>query len=120
MQIAEISFADKIAYNIKADDTKKYILDQLEEKYNLKIITKHHEKFDPKLMHIINNNPHLLSARSNGNPYFLHMLKYNYNNYCIFIDKKIQQGYYFPRMIICNFHFGDDIFEDTIFDGEMV
>ena len=120
MQIAEISFADKVAYNIKADDTKKYILDQLEEKYNLKIITKHHEKFDPKLMHIINNNPHLLCARSNGNPYFLHMLKYNYNNYCIFIDKKIQQGYYFPRMIICNFHFDDDIFEDTIFDGEMV
>lgn len=120
MQIAEISFADKIAYNIKADDTKRYILDELEKKYMLKIITKHHERFDSKLMPIINNNPHLICARSNGNPYFLHMLRYNYTNYCIFIDKKIQQGYYYPRMIICNFHFTDAIFDDTIFEGEMV
>lgn len=120
MQIAEISFADKIAYNIKADDTKRYILDELEKKYMLKIITKHHERFDEKLMPMINNNPHLICARSNGNPYFLHMLRYNYTNYCIFIDKKIQQGYYYPRMIICNFHFAEDIFDDTIFEGEMV
>lgn len=120
MQIAEISFADKIAYNIKADDTKRYILDELEKKYMLKIITKHHERFDEKLMPVINNNPHLICARSNGNPYFLHMLRYNYTNYCIFIDKKIQQGYYYPRMIICNFHFEEKIFDDTIFEGEMV
>lgn len=120
MQIAEISFADKVAYNIKADDTKKYILDQLDKKYNLKIITKHYEKFNEKFMNTVNNNPHMLCARSNGNPYFLHMLKYNFTNYCIFIDKKIQQGYFYPRMIICNFHFDENIFDDTIFDGEMV
>jgi hypothetical protein len=120
MQIAEISFADKVAYNIKADDTKKYILDQLEKKYDLKIITKHHERFEEKLLPLMNNNPHLICARSNGNPYFLHMLKYNFNNYCIFIDKKIQHGYFYPRMIICNFHFAESIFDDTIFEGEMI
>ena len=42
MQIAEISFADKTAFNIKSDDTKKYILDSLEKKYNLKIAIKPH------------------------------------------------------------------------------
>jgi hypothetical protein len=120
MQISDISFADKTAYNIKADDTKKYILDNLEKKYNLKIITKHHECFDEKLMPCINNNPHLVCARSNGNPYFLHMLRYNFVNYCVFIDKKIQQGYFYPRMIICNFHFNDSLFEDSVFEGEMV
>ena len=120
MQISEISFADKIAYNIKADDTKKYILDNLEKRYNLKIISKHHERFDEKFIPSINNNPHLLCAKSNGNPYFLHMLKYNFINYCVFIDKKIQQGYYYPRMIICNFHFADSLFDDTVMEGEMV
>ena len=120
MQISEISFADKVAYNIKADDTKKYILDNLEKRYNLKIISKHHDRFEEKLMHSINNNPHLICAKSNGNPYFLHMLKYNFKNYCVFIDKKIQQGYYYPRMIICNFHFSDSLFDDTVIEGEMV
>lgn len=120
MQISEISFADKIAYNIKADDTKRYILDNLEKRYDLKIITKHHERFDERLMPMMNNNPHLICARSNGNPYFLHMLRYNFTNYCIFIDKKIQQGYFYPRMIMCNFHFNDEIFNDTIMEGEMI
>lgn len=120
MQISEISFADKVAYNIKADDTKRFILDGLEKKYNLKIIAKHHERFGEHLMNSINNNPHLVCVRSNGNPYFLYLLKYNFTNYCVFIDKKIQQGYYYPRMIICNFHFADSLFEDTVFDGEMV
>ena len=120
MQISEISFADKVAYNIKADDTKKYILDNLEKRYNLKIISKHHDRFEEKLMHSINNNPHLICGKSNGNPYFLHMLKYNFKNYCVFIDKKIQQGYYYPRMIICKFHFSDSLFDDTVIEGEMV
>ena len=120
MQIAEISFADQVAFNIKADDTKRYILDNLEKKYNLKIITKHHERYDERLLPLINNNPHLVCVRSNGNPYFLHMLRYNFTNYCIFIDKKIQQGYFYPRMIICNFHFEDDVFDDTIMEGEMI
>jgi hypothetical protein len=48
------------------------------------------------------------------------MLKYNFKNYCVFIDKKIQQGYYYPRMIICNFHFSDSLFDDTVIEGEMV
>ena len=120
MQIAEISFADKVAYNIKADDTKRYILDNLEKRYNLKIISKHHERFEERLLPLINNNPHLVCVRSNGNPYFLHMLRYNFTNYCIFIDKKIQQGYFYPRMIICNFHFKDAVFDDTIMEGEMI
>lgn len=146
VHIGEISFCDKVAFNIKSDDTKKFLLDHLENKYNLKIITKHFEKFyhnqshnqiqnqshnqiqnqnhshnqSDRMMSNLNNNPHMLCVRSNGNPYFLYLTKINFVNYCIFIDKKIQQGYFFPRMIITNFHFDDKLFTDTILDGEMI
>jgi hypothetical protein len=47
-------------------------------------------------------------------------MKMNFTNYCIFIDKKIQQGYFFPRMILSHVFFDDSLFEnDLIFDGEM-
>jgi len=36
------------------------------------------------------------------------------------IDKKIQQGYFLPRMIIVHMMFGDELFKDTLFDGEMI
>jgi hypothetical protein len=120
VHIGEISFCDKVAFNIKSDETKKFILDRIDKKYNLKIITKHFDKFEPRMMSSLNNNPHMLCVRSNGNPYFLYLTKLNFVNYCIFIDKKIQQGYFFPRMIITNYRFDDSLFQDTIMEGEMI
>jgi hypothetical protein len=71
-------------------------------------------------MENMQKKPHMLCIRSNGNPYFLYLTKLNFVNYCIFIDKKIQQGYSYPRMIISHFQFNDSLFEDTVLDGEMV
>lgn len=118
--LGEISFAGKTAYNIKSDDLKKKILDILYKKYSIKIIAKHFDKFSEKCISYINKKPHLICVRSNGNPYFLLLVNIDFKNYCIFIDKKIQQGYYYPRMIIVNFHFEEIMFKDTVFDGEMV
>lgn len=121
MHVGEISFCDKVAYNIKSEDAKKYILDRLDQRYGVKIIHKHFEKFvEERSVNILRNNPHLVCVRSNGNPYFLYLMKYNFIQYAVFIDKKIQQGYYLPRMIVVHMSFDDVMFEDTIVEGEMV
>jgi mRNA capping enzyme, catalytic domain len=118
--IGEISFCDQVGFNIKTDETKKFILDMIQNKYGLKIITKHFDKYEDRMFENVQKRPHLLCVRSNGNPYFLCLIKLNFVNYCIFIDKKIQKGYSYPRMIISHFRFADELFKDTIFDGEMV
>lgn len=120
IHIGEISFCDKIAYNIKNDDIKKDILMKIENKYNLKIIAKHFDKFENTHINNINNNPYAICLRTNGNPYFLYLTKINFVNYSILIDKKIQHGYFYPRMIITNYHFSDYLYNDTIIDGEMI
>lgn len=121
MHVGEISFCDKVGYNIKSEDAKKYILDRLERKYGIKIIHKHYEKFsEDRSLSILKNNPHLVCVRSNGNPYFLYLMKYNFIQYAVFIDKKVQQGYYLPRMIVVHMSFDDNMFDDTVLEGEMV
>ena len=121
MHVGEISFCDKVAYNIKSEDAKKYILNRLEKKYGLKIIHKHYDRFiEEKSLPILKQNPHLVCVRSNGNPYFLCLMKYNFIQYAVFIDKKVQQGYYLPRMIVVHMMFDDVVFNDTIFEGEMI
>lgn len=120
MMIGEISFCDQIGFNIKTDETKRFILERIQSKYGLKIITRHFDKYEERMLDHLKKCPHLLSVRSNGNPYFLYLTKLNFVNYCIFIDKKIQQGYSYPRMIITHFKFDEILFRDTIFDGEMV
>lgn len=118
--IGELSFCDQVGFNIKTDETKRFILDRLFQKYGLKIITKHFDRYEDKMLEGFKKRPHLLCMRSNGNPYYLFLTRLNFVNYCIFIDKKIQQGYSYPRMIITHFKFDDNLFNDTIFDGEMV
>jgi hypothetical protein len=123
MRIGEISFCDKIGYNIRSDETKKHILEKLQQKYNIRIIARHYEKFEEeKSMNILTRNPHLMCARSNGNPYILYLTKYNFVDICIFIDKKVQQGYFLPRMIISHLMIGIDpcVHDDTVLHGEMI
>lgn len=121
VHISEISFCDKVGFNIKSNDTKKWILESLENRYGIKIIARHFEKFQERSMKNLNNNLHMLCVRTNGNPYFLYLVKINFTNYCILIDKKVQQGYCYPRMILVKLHFDNNLFDqETIFDGEMV
>lgn len=112
---------DSVAYNIKSDDDKKKILDELNKKYAVGIIQRHHETFsENRHVNIINSNPYLLSVRTNGNPYYLYLTKCNFVNQCILIDKKVQQGYFYPRMILVRLWFDDHLFDNTLFEGEMV
>jgi hypothetical protein len=121
MHLGEISFCDTIGFNIKSDDQKQRILDGLKECCQFRVIQKHFTKYDPVLTPAaLKQRPHLMSVRTNGNPYLLLLTKHNFVNQCIFIDKKIQQGYYYPRMIVSKLGFDDELFNNTIFDGEMV
>lgn len=121
MQVANISFCDKTSLNIKSNDVKQRILDELSSIHNIRIINKHHELFDTK-QHIkrFEKVPHFISIKSNGNPYYMYLTKINFVNTVIMIDKKIQSGYFYPRMIIINLQFHDDLFSNTLFDGEMI
>ena len=120
--LGEISFAGKIGYNIKNDDVKQRLLDDLEDHFGFKIIQRHHERFQENVVSKLVGNPHMVCLRSNGNPYLLYLTKINFVQQCVFVDKKIQQGYFYPRMIMSRFRFDDRLFNNggTLIDGEMI
>tara|TARA_Y100000389_G_scaffold186685_1_gene207303 strand:+ start:2358 stop:3353 length:996 start_codon:yes stop_codon:yes gene_type:complete len=121
MQTGNISFCEKTALNIKSDNTKKQILQNIEDKYGIKVLKKHFENFDESSsISKLQKNPYLMCLKSNGNPYFMLLTRINEINTCILIDKKIQQGYFLPRMIVIHKQFSDKLFNDTIIDGEMI
>jgi hypothetical protein len=120
MHIGEISFCDSIGYNIKSDELKSRILNEISEKYNKKIIEKHYDKFTDSSYALLNARPYIMCLRSNGNPYFLYLTKIGGVNQCVFIDKKIQVGYMYPRMVIVKLWFNEALFTNTLFEGEMV
>ena len=120
MQTGYISFCDKTAFNIKSDRVKKKILQNINDLSNIKIIQKHFDVLNESNFKKLNEIPHLVSLKTNGNPYLLYLTKHNFTNLSIFIDKKIQPGYFLPRMIITYLQFDDHLYDNTLFEGEMI
>jgi hypothetical protein len=115
-----ISFSNRIAYNIKSNEHKDYVLNQLSSLYKIKILQKHHHNLDENNLKFTLNNKHLFNLRSNGNRYYLYFTLYNDVEIIYFIDKKIHPGYQRPRIILCRGLFDKDLFKNTLLDGEMV
>jgi len=114
-----ISFSDRVAFNIKSNDHKDIILDQLKALYNIKILQRHHHNLDNNNVNFILSN-HLMNLRSNGNRYYLYFTLYNNIETMYFIDKKIHPGYQRPRIIFGRGLFDKKLFKNTLLDGEMV
>lgn len=114
-----ISFSNRIAFNIKSNDHKDLILFDLYNKYNIKILQRHHHNLDSNNVNFILSN-HMLNLRSNGNRYYLYFTLYNDIEIMYYIDKKIHPGYQRPRIIFGRGLFDKNLFKNTLLDGEMV
>lgn len=114
-----ISFSDRVAFNIKSNDHKDVVLDQMKTLYNIKILQRHHHNLDNNNVNFILSN-HLMNLRSNGNRYYLYFTLYNNIETMYFIDKKIHPGYQRPRIIFGRGLFDKKLFKNTLLDGEMV
>lgn len=120
MRTGVISFCDRISYNIKCPDAKDIILNELENKYNIRILQKHWFRMDDHQYKYVNQIPHNVCIRSNGNPYFLYFTRYEDIPQVMYIDKKVQPNYQKPRIILTRGQFDECIFNNTLIEGEMV
>lgn len=120
MQTGIISFGDRVAWNIKCNNTKDLILDEIYNLYGLRIIQKHNFKLDETNISHLSKVPHLMSLRTNGNRYYIYFTKYNDVEIIYFIDMKIHTGYDKPRIILGRGLFASSLFQNTLLEGEMV
>ena len=120
MQTGVISFCDRINYNIKSLETKDEILNDLQRLFNIQILQRHWFHFDEKCYEQMKANPHMACLRSNGNPYYMYFTRYEDVPIIYFIDKKIHPGYQKPRIMLGRGLWDISLFNNTVFDGEMV
>lgn len=120
MHTGFISFCDRIAYNIKSSDTKDAILQELETRFQIRILAKHWLALTEETLQHVHRAPHFACLRSNGNPYYMYLTKYEDVPIIYYIDKKIQPGYQKPRIILGRNKFDECLFQNTLMEGEMV
>lgn len=117
---SDISFCDKTFQNVICDDVKNNILNKLTDDYEVCINKKGFVLIQEKYYPNLKKNQHVMTIKSNGNSYYLFLTKYNNINTCFYIDKKIKQGFQFPRILLLKQRFSEDIFNDTLIEGELV
>ena len=114
------SFCNIEIDNITTNESKKYILNSLSLlcsniKYNSRYAKVFNEQFSKNL-----NNPHVFFLKSSGAPYLLFLTQINGVNYNFFIDKKIKDGYDFPKIFILPYEFSPDLYKSTLFECELI
>ena len=114
------SFCSTEIDNITKNEAKQYILNKLSIlcsgiKYNSRYAKVYNDQFSKNL-----NNPHIYCLKSSGTPYLLFLSKINGVNYCFLIDKKIKEGYDYPKIFIPPYHFPPEYFKGTLFECELI
>ncbi len=114
------SFCGTEIDNITVNETKEYILNQLNIfcsgiKYNSRYAKVFNQQYAQNL-----KNPHLFFLKSSGTPYLLFMTQINNTNYCFLIDKKTNNKYTFPKILIVPYGFHNDLYKGTLFECELI
>ena len=119
--LSKISFCNKECFNINNNKTKEKIINYIQKKYNLQIIDKQYVLINPHMVKNITFHEHLVSTFTNGNPYLLYLTQIDGINCSIFIDRKLKNGYSYPKIHCVQYRFDNELFEkDTMFTGELV
>ena len=118
--LTKTSFCGKEIDNVTNNDTKKFILDDMRLKcgnihYNTRYAKVYNEQYSRNL-----NNPHIICLKTSGTPYLLYCTRINEVNYCFLIDKKIKEGYDFPKIFLVHYQFDTSLFEGSLFETELL
>ena len=83
-------------------------------KYDSRYAKVYNEQFKKNL-----NNPHIFCVKSSGTPYLLFCTQINDINYSFLIDKKVKDGYDYPKIFIVHYRFDPELFQGTLFEVEL-
>ena len=119
LKVSKISFCNTQADNVVETTSKEQIINILKTKYNINFKSNRAMILNAKTLKFL-RNPHFISVKTTGTNYFLFLTNIDNINYAFYIDRKIKQGYTCPRIISVKYSFSDDIFKDTLIDGELV
>ena len=97
---------------------KKYILDNLNIKTGIKYDTRYAKVYNEQFKFNL-NNPHIFCLKSSGTPYLLFCTQINDTNYCFLIDKKVKDGYEYPKIFIVHYRFDPTLF-NVLFEVELI
>jgi hypothetical protein len=107
-------FSNKKSLEIVSNDIRNNIKSLITNIGSFNLTSKYYTFLNKKNVNNLKENNFLVSLSTFGKKFILFITKYNTKKYCIFINKKNDV------MTVTQLKFEDDIFNGTLFDGELV
>jgi len=107
-------FSNKKSLQVVSSSIRNDIKSQIQNIGSFNLSSKYYTFLNKKNVNNLKENNFLVTLSTFGKKFVLFMTKYNSKNYCIFINKKNES------MTVSQLKFSDDIFNGTLFDGELV
>lgn len=119
--LSKISFCDKQCSNVNDNKVKAQIVDIIDKQYGIQIVSRDYNILNPNIIRNVSYHQHILTPYTHGNPYMLYLTKIDNIKCALFIDKKLKDGYTYPKMHCVKYRFADELYEkETILTGELV
>ena len=112
------AFCGKKTDNVTDNKVKEFILKDLSLRTNQNYNSRYAKVLNENYMKNLKNQ-HIVNVKSGGSPYLLYITEINGNDYTLLIDKKIKQGYDYPKIFVLNYRFSKDIYKGTLFETEL-
>ena len=109
-----IKFANKKALLITSSSLVNVIKKNIFDKINIDIFSKSYKLLNKDNFKRLINEKYLCTLRSFGKTYLLYLVRINKQNYCLFINKKMND------IISVRIKFKDDLFNGTLIYGELI
>ena len=119
-KLSDISFCDKKCSNVNDNEFKEEFIRMIDEKHDIRVVDKLYVFLNPSIIKNVSYHEHILSTLTNGNPYLLYLTRIDNVNCCFYIDRKLKGGFSFPKIHCVKYQFADELFNDTMFSGELV
>lgn len=106
--------------NITENNAKQFILDQMGllcsgVQYKSRYAKVYNNQYSRNL-----KNPHIVCLKSSGAPYLLFLSQINQTNYAFLIDKKIKEGYSYPKIFSLPYNFTEDYYKGSLYECELL
>lgn len=118
--LSDISFCDKQCSNINDNTAKSNIISHIESKFSIQVIERSFVVLNPHIIKNVSYHQHLIATITAGNPYLLWFTKIDGIQCCLYIDRKLKNGYFYPKIHCVRYRFADSVFNDTMLSGELI
>lgn len=123
MQAVPVSFGAATGFSLRHDADKARLLGELRDLAGVHVPdrgARTRRYCGAEHAREIRGGGYVASVRSRGNPYYLYLTRVDGAGVCAFVDRKVQDGHFYPRVVLTRLCFDERAFDGTVVEGDLL